>query len=134
MSVKVFALGRLLAADGGVLRQLLSDAVHASMVQALGLPEEKRAHRFVRLEDGDVFVPGGRSESYVTIEVMLMTGRTAATKAALIKGIFENVQTSAKIAPVDVEIIIMESPPENWGFRGLTGAEALAQLNYKVDV
>ncbi len=36
------------------------------------------------------------------------------------------------ITPMDVEVTITETPPHNWGFRGLPGDEH--SLNYKVNV
>jgi len=36
------------------------------------------------------------------------------------------------VAPDDLEIVILESPPENWGIRGRSGDEL--DLPYRVDV
>ncbi|MFN5728901.1 MAG: tautomerase family protein, partial [Pseudanabaena sp.] len=36
------------------------------------------------------------------------------------------------IAPLDIEIILIETPSYNWGIRGMAGDEL--NLNYKVNV
>ena len=51
---------------------------------------------------------------------------------AQIGAMFERLDAELGISPVDVELTIFESPPSNWGFRGMTGDEAT--LSYKIDV
>ncbi len=111
----------------------LSDVIQQSMTQALGLPEAKRAHRFILLEKSDFYYPSGRSNAYTVIEVNMMEGRKVDTKKALIKALFNNIELRLGIAPVDIEITIKEQPPHCWGFRGITGDE-VADLTYKVHV
>ncbi|EJL6630161.1 tautomerase family protein, partial [Vibrio cholerae] len=109
----------------------LSDVIQQSMTQALGLPEDKRAHRFILLDKSDFYYPSGRSDAYTVIEVNLMEGRKVETKKALIKTLFNNIGLRLGIAPVDIEITIKEQPAHCWGFRGITGDE-VADLTYKV--
>lgn len=111
----------------------LSDVIQESMTQALGLPEDKRAQRFVPLDKSDFYYPSGRSDAYTVIEVNMMEGRKVETKKALIKALFNNIESSLGIAPIDVEIIIKEQPAHCWGFRGITGDE-VSDLTYKVNV
>ncbi|WP_347364650.1 tautomerase family protein [Vibrio vulnificus] len=111
----------------------LSDVIQQSMTQALGLPEDKRAHRFILLEKSDFYYPSGRSDAYTVIEVNMMEGRKVDTKKALIKALFNNIGLRLGIAPVDIEITIKEQPAHCWGFRGITGDE-VADLTYKVHV
>ncbi|HAS6258629.1 TPA: tautomerase family protein [Vibrio vulnificus] len=111
----------------------LSDVIQLSMTQALGLPEDKRAHRFILLDKSDFYYPSGRSDAYTVIEVNMMEGRKVETKKALIKALFNNIELRLGIAPVDIEITIKEQPPHCWGFRGITGDE-VADLPYKVHV
>jgi len=114
------------------IRARLSDAIHLCMREVLGMPEDKRSHRFVPLRREDVYFPGGRSDSYIFLEIKMMQGRTEQTKKALIKRLFAVLEADVGLAPADVEIMIQESPPHCWGFRGMTGDEA--KLNYKVNV
>lgn len=111
----------------------LSDVIQQSMTQALGLPEDKRAQRFVPLDKSDFYYPSGRSDAYTVIEVNMMEGRKVETKKALIKALFNNIEASLGIAPIDVEITIKEQPAHCWGFRGITGDE-VSDLTYKVNV
>jgi phenylpyruvate tautomerase PptA (4-oxalocrotonate tautomerase family) len=108
----------------------ISDAVHAVVMEVLGLPATKRAHRFFPLEEADFFMPEARSSSYLIVEIMMMSGRTKETRKRLVRRLYEALESRAGISAVDLEICIIESPPENWGFRGLHGDEA--QLPYKV--
>ena len=126
--VKIYALRERLAGR----RQLLSDAIQAALSSAFGLPADKRAHRFFALEREDLFAPPDRSDDYLLVELTVMAGRSTDTKQALVRALFERLEKDAGLRPHDVEIVILEAPPENWGFRGLHGDEA--QLSYKVRV
>lgn len=112
-------------------RQAISDTLHACVVEALGLPADKRFHRFVALEAEDFVHPADRSERYTIIEISLFAGRMMETKKALIRAIFARFDAELGIAPQDVEITIQETPKENWGIRGKPGDELA--LNYKVE-
>lgn len=115
------------------IKQQLSDIIHACMQAVLGLPEDKRAHRFVPLSKDNFFYPGGRSDAYTVIEINMMKGREVATQKQLIKSLFERIQSELSIAPIDIEITIKEQEKYQWGFRGMTGDEA-SDLKYRVDV
>lgn len=110
----------------------LSNVIHHCMQAVLGLPEGKRAHRFVPMEKEDFYYPSDRSDAYTVIEINLIEGRQVETKKALIKTLFTEIHNHLGVDPVDVEITIQEQPAHCWGFRGITGDEA--RLNYKVDV
>ncbi len=61
----------------------------------------------------------------------MFAGREIATKKALIRRLFEEMQNIG-IEAQDLEITIFETPRENWGIRGQCGDEL--QLNYRVEV
>lgn len=113
-------------------RPALSDVIHGCVMDVLGLPAGKRAHRFFPLETEDFFMPEGRSLDYTILEIWMMSGRTTETRKRLVKTLFERIQLEVGISPMDLEICMAESPPENWGFRGLHGDEA--QLGYRVRI
>ena len=115
------------------IKAALSDVIHGCMQSVLGMPEDKRAHRFVPLDKEDFYYPGGRSEAYTVIEINMMAGRQAETQKALIKALFYALEEQLSLPPIDVEITIKEQQPYQWGFRGMTGDEA-KDLDYKVDV
>ena len=103
------------------------------MQSVLGMPEDKRAQRFIPMEKEDFCYPGGRSDAYTVIEINMMAGREVDTKKQLIKALFEEIERQLSIDPVDIEITIKEQAPHCWGFRGMTGDEVM-DLKYKVNV
>ncbi|MEV0197065.1 tautomerase family protein [Nonomuraea sp. NPDC050691] len=108
-------------------RREVSDLVHSCLVEAWGLPEDKRFHRFLLLDADDLICPQ-RGDGYLIIEVLCFTGRSDEAKRALIRTLYDRLPYPAE----DVEITIVEMPKVNWGIRGVP-ADELA-LTYKVDV
>ena len=115
------------------IKAKLSDVIHGCMQSVLGMPEDKRAHRFVPMDKEDFYYPGGRTDAYTVIEINMMAGRQAETQKRLIKTLFKEIESQLSISPIDIEIIIKEQAPHCWGFRGITGDEA-SDLKYKVNV
>ena len=113
-------------------RQAISNAIHRAAMEALGLPEEKRFHRFIGLAAEDFVYPGDRSRHYTIIEVSMFEGRSVEAKKAFIRLLFAHLESGCGIAGQDVEITITETPRHNWGIRGVP-ADELA-LNYMVEV
>ncbi|MCG7499211.1 tautomerase family protein [Vibrio sp. Of7-15] len=111
----------------------LSEVIHACMGSVIGLPEDKRAHRFIPMNRDDFYYPGGRSDVYTVIEINMMEGRKVETKKALIKSLFTHIESKLGISPIDIEITIKEQPAHCWGFRGITGDE-VNDLKYQVNV
>ena len=114
------------------IKAKFSDVINLCMVEALSFPENKRAHRFFPMAKEDFYFPEGRSDAYIVIEIAMMVGRSVEARKRLIHLLFERIEAELGIGPVDVEIIIFESPACNFGFRGMTGDEA--QLDYKINV
>ena len=112
-------------------KKAISDTLHKCITSVLGLPNDKRFHRFIALEEEDFVHPPDRSSRYVIIEISMFEGRTNETKKELIRAIFRRFEEDLSIAPQDVEITIHESPKENWGIRGKPGDELA--LSYKVE-
>jgi 4-oxalocrotonate tautomerase family enzyme len=125
--IKIYSLRENL----GGRRKAISNAIHSCVTSVLGLPEEKRIHRFIALEEEDFIYPSDRRRRYTIIEVGMFDGRTRETKKEFIRAIFEKLEETAAIPPQDVEITIYETPRENWGIRGKPGDELA--LNYKVE-
>jgi len=115
------------------IKAALSDVIHSGMQSVLGMPEDKRAHRFIPMDKEDFYYPGGRSDAYTVIEINMMSGRKVETQKKLIKTLFLLIEEQLKISVVDIEIIIKEQAPYQWGFRGITGDE-VNDLKYKVNV
>lgn len=115
------------------IKSKLSQVIHGCMMTVLGMPEDKRAHRFIPMTKDNFYFPGGRTDAYTVIEINMMAGRKVETHKKLIKSLFHEIENQLSISPVDVEIIIKEQPAHCWGFRGMTGDEA-KDLKYKVEV
>ena len=126
--IKIFGI----ASQLNPIKKKLSDTINSCMVETLSFPPNKRCHRFFPMEKEDFFYPEGRSDAYTVIEISMMEGRTVETKRRLIKSLFTTIERECGIAPIDLEISIFESPPSQWGFRGITGDEA--KLDYQVTV
>lgn len=85
-------------------------------ISELGLPEDKRTHRFISLIFIRLLVEGDRNK---------YDGRKPETQKALIKKLFEQIESQLSIAPIDIDISIKEQAPFQWGFRGMTGDEVM---------
>lgn len=126
--VKIYGLASHLA----TYREPLSSAIHASLMSVLKLPAEKKFQRFIALDPQDFIYPADRSDRYVIIEIHLLSGRSSATRRALIAHLMDSIQQYCGIRTQDIEITLFESPPENWGIRGQNGADL--QLDYRIDI
>lgn len=113
------------------VRAALSDAIHAVFMHEFGLPEDKRFHRFIALDDADFIHPKDRGEGYTVIEIVMFEGRTDTTKRALLRGLMTAVAEAAAVPIEAVEIVILESPKALWGIRGQIGDEL--SLSYTVE-
>ncbi len=113
------------------LRAALSDVVHAAAVEVLGLPAAKRFHRFFPMTAEDFPTPEGRSERYTIVEVLMFAGRTTATKKAFYRRLYRDFEEHLAIAPVDLEITVVETPRHDWAIRGQAGDELA--LTYRVE-
>lgn len=52
------------------IKAQLSDVIHGCMRSVLGMPEDKRAHRFIPMDAEDFYYPGGRTPAYTAIVVV----------------------------------------------------------------
>ena len=93
------------------IKAKLSDVIHSCMESVLGMPEDKRAHRFIPMDKEDFYYPGGRSDAYTVIEINMMSGRKIETQKKLIKSIFKEIENVLSIPPIDIEVIIKEQAP-----------------------
>ncbi len=115
------------------IKSELSQVIHQCMQSVLGMPEDKKAQRFIPLDADNFYYPTGRSNAYTVIEINIMAGRKPATQKQLIKTLFHEIERVLSIKPIDIEITIKEQPPYQWGFRGMTGDE-VTDLAYTVAV
>ena len=112
-------------------RTELSDAIHLALVNALSYPEDKRFQRFIALDEDDFIHPTERSSAYLILEIIMFAGRSRETKKKLTQLLYQHLGALG-IAANDIEIVMIETPLENWGIRGLAGD--VLDLTYKVEV
>ena len=110
----------------------IGDALHNAAMSALEAPADKRFHRFIGLEDWAMVAPPDRSERFLQIEVVMFSGRSVATRKAFVRAITEQLERALSLSTVDIEIVLIEAPRENWGIRGQHGDEL--ELSYKVEL
>lgn len=111
--------------------EAISRAIHDASVNQLGLPVEKRFHRFLPLEPWQFVTPEDRSERYLIIEVMMFEGRPPETIKAFYSQLLINLEKMCGVTAQDIELVITTSPRDHWLIRGMPGDEL--QLNYQVD-
>ena len=126
--VKVFGIDKKL----NPIREKLSEVIHSCVMDVLGMPASKRAHRFFPMAAENMYYPDGRTDAYTILELTMITGRTEATRKKLIRTLFDRIRDQVGISHMDLEICIYESDAANWGFRGQHGDEI--KLNYQIQV
>ena len=82
------------------VRAALSDAIHGVFMAIVGLPEDKRFHRFIALDDADFIHPADRGGGYTVIKIVMFEGRSDATKRALLRGLMTAISASGATASV----------------------------------
>jgi hypothetical protein len=113
------------------VRATLSDTVHRALQDTLGLPPDKRFHRFIALDGAEFVHPPDRSERYTILEIVIFEGRRPATKRDCLRRLMDEVPRATGIAAAGLGIVILESPRSNWGIHGRIGGEL--QPSYRVE-
>ncbi len=114
------------------IREKISEILSECMFEAFQFPKEKKAHRFIYIDEDSFFYFEGRTTKHTIIEISVFEGRSIEAKKKLHKLIFEKFKRELQILPIDVEITIFETHMHNWGIRGKSGDELM--LNYKVNI
>lgn len=124
---KVYGHARFIEAHATAI----SDAIHLAAIDVLGLPEEKRFHRFFPMSEGMLVAPPDRSKRYIIIECVLFEGRPVGVKKQFYARLLKELGQSPGIPAHDVEMTLIETPRHDWLIRGRSGDEL--QLNYRVE-
>ncbi|MEP7763593.1 tautomerase family protein [Sanguibacter sp. 25GB23B1] len=112
-------------------RDALSGRIHDALVEAWKLPRDKRFQRFLWLDDDDLVAPL-RGERYLVVEIVAFAGRSPEAKRALVAALYQQVCRTFDLTVDDLEIVILESPQDAWGIRGVSGDELT--LSYPVSI
>jgi phenylpyruvate tautomerase PptA (4-oxalocrotonate tautomerase family) len=108
------------------------DAVQSALREALKIPEGDRTLRLIEHLPSHFAVPPGRGDKFTLVEVAMFSGRSMSAKRALYQAIVRNL-AAFDVAPSDIKITLIETPPENWGIRGGMPASEI-DLGFKIDV
>jgi 4-oxalocrotonate tautomerase len=100
-------------------RRAIADAVHAALVEAIGIPEQDRFQVVTEHDAADfIFDPSyldiERSDKVVFIQIAISVGRPVEKRIA----IFERIaaRLSGLVRPEDVLVNLLETQKENWSF------------------
>src|SRR5689334_20499283 len=92
------------------VKKVLSDVIHACIVEALQFPPDKRAHRFFPMAAEDFHFPASASPRYTIIEISMFEGRAIDTKKHLIRMLFARIGEHCDRKANEIEVTITETP------------------------
>jgi phenylpyruvate tautomerase PptA (4-oxalocrotonate tautomerase family) len=116
-------------------KQALMDAVHSALVDALAVPTGDPTLRVIEHPKTNVQLPRTPhtpSEQWTLVEVTLFAGRSQQTKSRLYSEIVRRLG-EVGVPALDITIVLIESPTENWGVQGGTPANDI-DLGFVVEV
>ncbi len=112
-------------------KQGIHTAIHAALVESFKIPDHDYHHRIHTFEEGDYPVAPGKTARSLLIEMLIFPGRSEQAKESLYAGICKRLEALGT-APADVQIVLIENPLQNWGFRGVSAAKIDLGFNLKV--
>jgi phenylpyruvate tautomerase PptA (4-oxalocrotonate tautomerase family) len=112
-------------------KQAIHTAIHEALVECFKIPEHDYHHRMQVFEEYDYPVAPGKSIRSLLIEMLIFPGRSDQAKENLYASICKRLEVLGTAA-ADVQIILLENPMENWGFRGMSAAKMDLGFNLRV--
>ena len=111
-------------------RRSLADAVHAALVETIGIPSDDRFQVLRPLGGGDwIYDPSylgqSRTPDALVVRITLRRGRTAVKKRALYQAIAENAERALGVRAEDVFVVLHENESIDWSFGGGVAQYAL---------
>ncbi|NYJ74909.1 tautomerase family protein [Allobranchiibius huperziae] len=99
-------------------RQAISESIHRSLVEVLGIPEDDRYHVFHELDDANLIsapVAFGLERRREAVFIQFyFSQRPAAVLNALYTSVVANLQELAGLQTRDIYLNVVPSPSENW--------------------
>ncbi len=103
-------------------RQRVSDAIHRSLVDVLGIPADDRYHIFHELDNDHLIsapVAFGLERRHEAVFIQYyFAQRPAETLNELYRATVKNLQEMTDLEPRDIYINVVASPSENWWAAG----------------
>jgi hypothetical protein len=108
------------------------EAIHQAVVQAFKTPNDEPLVRLIEHSAGSYLTPFAAGERFTRIEIVLFGGRSLEAKRELYRAMVQNLQPF-EVPAEDVKVVLVETTPENVGFRGGQAACDL-DLGYALQV
>lgn len=111
-------------------RRKLADAVHAALVETIGIPSDDR-FQVIRALGADDWIcdPSylglNRTANALVVRITLRRGRPNAKKRALYRAVADNAARCAGLRVEDVFIVLNENEASDWSFGGGVAQYAL---------
>jgi len=112
-------------------KSALIAAVHASLVEALRIPDHDRKYRLREYSRAEFVLPPSKSERYTLLEISLFPGRSLDAKRRLYQALQRRLGALGT-APDDIFVVLHEPPMENFGVGGKPASEI--DLGFEVNV
>lgn len=101
-------------------RRAIADAIHISLVEVLGIPEQDRfqiitAHEATHIIADDAGLGFDRSPDVVIVHIFTQTGRSTETKQHLF-GTVSAALVDVGVEKEDLFIAVSENSPSDWSF------------------
>jgi phenylpyruvate tautomerase PptA (4-oxalocrotonate tautomerase family) len=101
----------------------VSDAVHRSLVEVIGIPPADRFHVIASHAPESLvydasFLDVQRSPDFIVVHITLRAGRTPEKKRALYAAIARNVHEATGTRVEDVMVVLGENQAIDWSFGG----------------
>ena len=113
-------------------KKALLDGIHASLMEAFGIPAEDQNMRIYEWEPENFLYNSRKSPCYTLIEINAFKGRSREAKKKLYELIKSRLGVNPGVPASDILIFIHEISLENWGIRGLAGDEI--ELGFSLQV
>jgi hypothetical protein len=108
------------------------EAIHQAVVQAFKTPNDEPLARLIEHSASSYLTPFAAGERFTRIEIVLFGGRSLEAKRELYRAMVRNLQPF-DVPAEDVKVVLIETTPENVGFRGGQAACDL-DLGYALQV
>ncbi|NTG47943.1 tautomerase family protein [Agrobacterium rhizogenes] len=114
----------------GDRRPDILEAVQRALLAGLEVPSDDCCTSLIEYDADAIIVPPGNGPAYMVIEIKLFSGRPLDAKRRLYAAMV-NELSAFGIPAGDIETILVEIDPVNWGLRGLPACEL--DLDFKTD-
>lgn len=115
--------------------KILVQAIHAGLVQALGIPQKDFFQTVTEHKPGELIYDADylgieRSDNFMVIEIILRRGRSDAMKSTLFEKITSELHRTLNISTADVMIVLTENDFSDWSIGNGQSSFALSLKSF----